>query len=114
MLSSKVHSYIIYLLKGEYLSSDKVKYHFYIIQICQILKCYIRKVDLNVYQKGAKWFKDSRNAYHTYRVPAVNLTLYIFGPTSSHIYPTGQNEVPLEPQRPNEDFGVSHTQIKHS
>ena len=87
---------------------------FYLIQICQILKCYIRKVDLNVHQKGAKWFKDSRNTYHTYRVPVVNLTLYIFGPTSSHIYPTGQNEVPLEPQRPNEDFGVSHTQIKHS
>ena len=49
-----------------------------------------------------------------YRVPAVNLTLYIFGPTSSHIYPTGQNEVPLEPQRPNEDFGVSHAEINHS
>ena len=49
-----------------------------------------------------------------YRVPAVNLTLYIFGPASSHMYPTGQNEVPLEPQRPHEDFGVSHAQIKHS
>ena len=48
------------------------------------------------------------NALLMYRVPAVNLTLYIFGPTSSHIYPTGQNEVPLEPQRPHEDFGVSH------
>ena len=49
-----------------------------------------------------------------YRVPAVNLTLNIFGTTSSHIYPTGQNEVPLEPQRPHEDFGVSHAQIKQS
>ena len=55
------------------------------------------------------YIKDSRNAYHTYRVPAVNLTLYIFGPTSSHIYPTGQNEVPVEPQRPNEDAQINHS-----
>ena len=48
-------------------------------------------------------------------IPESKLTYnYIFGPTSSHMYPTGQNEVPLEPQRPHKDFGVSHAQIKHS
>ena len=59
-------------------------------------------------------FKCTMESAIQYRVPAVNLTLYIFGPTSSHINPTGQNEVPVEPQRPHEDFGVSHAQIKHS
>ena len=52
--------------------------------------------------------------YHHHDIQGPRGKFDIFGPTSSHIYPTGQNEVPLEPQRPNEDFGVSHTQIKHS
>ena len=44
-------------MKGEYLSSGKVKYHFYFLQICQIPKFYIKKVDLNVRQEGSKWSK---------------------------------------------------------
>ena len=53
------------------------------------------------------------NCMLIYRVPALNLALNIFGPTETHIYPTGQNKVQLEPQRPNEDFGISYAQIKH-
>ena len=51
--------------------------------------------------------------YHIlyYRVRQINLTLYIFGPTGSRIYRTGQNEIPLEPQSFHEDFGISHAQI---
>ena len=52
--------------------------------------------------------------YTLYRVCALNLILYIFGPTGSHIYRTGQNEIPLEPHSAHEDFDISHAQIGHS
>ena len=59
-------------------------------------------------------FMKSNFIKQIYRVRALNLTLYILGPSGSHIYCTGQNEISLEPPCAHEDFDISHAQIGHS